>query len=107
MAARVSKKFHELVQAECVRREVSLQKLITSAVAAYIESDKAVEDDQEDGPAYLITLGPDPRERLWSTYLDKMPEAKIAQMLAAMKWDLLMRKSARRKTSSKKRGHES
>jgi hypothetical protein len=46
---------------------------------------------------YLGPEHPDPRTRLWATYLRKMPEAKIDVIMAAMKWDLQMRKSARRK----------
>lgn len=105
MAARVSRQFHERAQAECVRREMSIQSLITSAVEAYISS--PLHGDMTGQPPHIITLGTldlyaEPRIRLWSTYLDKMPEDKIETMVSAMKWDLLMKKSARRKGGQKR-----
>ena len=103
MAARVSKQFHEWAQAECMRREMSIQSLITSAVEDYIISSPP----DGDRAGRIITLGKlelydDPRMRLWSAYLDKMPESKIETMVSAMKWDLLMKKSARRKGGRKR-----
>src|SRR5262245_6155795 len=106
MAARISKSFHDRVEAECARRDLSLQKLVTSAVAAYIAQppDQEPPDPRNNDrgvPAHLLSLGwsqpGDVRLRLWSTYLDKMPDEKIDIMVSAMKWDLRMRKSARRK----------
>jgi hypothetical protein len=111
MAARVSKRFHERAQAECVRREVSLQKLMTEAVEAYIGRDPET-------PMHMLTLGrieddesklsaeelrqQRSRQRLWSTYLNRMPTEKVETMVSAMKWDLQMKKSARRKGKGKR-----
>ena len=108
MAARVSKKFHERVQAECVQREMSLQKLLVEALEEYINA------DSEGRPIPLAEIGvldidePEVRalKRLWSTYLHKMPEEKIELMVRAMKWDLQMKKSARRKGPRKRVGRE-
>jgi hypothetical protein len=110
MAARVSKDFHERVQAECVRREVTLRKLLISALEAYFAA-----DSDQGVPTRVITLGridddvPQIRayKGLWSTYLDKMPNEKIETMVHAMKWDLQMKKSARRKGPKKRIGRES
>ncbi len=94
IAARVSKTFHQRLQSECIRRESSLQELITMALQIFL--------DMPNEKYKLITLDlsdslKSARTKLWSTYLQRMPDDKIEVMLNAMKWDLQMKKSARRK----------
>jgi hypothetical protein len=95
LAARVSRPFHERVQSECIRREWSLQELVTTAIELFLEM------PYEKYKFITIDTAQSMRTKLWSTYLEKMPDDKIEIMLNAMKWDLQMKKSARRKNAGK------
>jgi hypothetical protein len=96
LAARVSRTFHARVQSECIRREWSSQELITTAIDLFLEM------PYEKYKFITIDTAHSMRTKLWSTYLEKMPEDKIEVMLNAMKWDLQMKKSARRKSAGKR-----
>jgi hypothetical protein len=91
LAARVSRKLHERVQSECVRREWSVQELITTAVELFLEMPYEKYEFVRLTPSDSLPM------KLWSTYMEKMPEEKIELMMNAMRWDLRMKKSSRRR----------
>jgi hypothetical protein len=103
VGVRVSKRFRDRIDAECVRRDLSLQELIIAALKLYFATPRqwdyadvtfVVDDDNvsEQQAAERNSWG-----GLWERYLDRMPREKIELMVSAMKWDLLAKKSSRRK----------
>src|SRR5579864_7372518 len=103
VGARVPAPFHRRIQTECVRREMSAQELVVTALKVYfkmpVEWDRAEIKFYQDDPNYTQKQA-DERNvwtDLWDRYTTQMPREKIQIMTRAMEWDLTMQKSSRRK----------
>ena len=100
---RASDRFLDLIKSECLKREMSLQELMTASVKFY--SQTPAEWD-------VGTLFTTEREKgieqhnrlaLWHQYIEKMPREKVLLIEKVMRLDLLHYKSSRRKSELKKR----
>jgi len=88
LGVRVPEKFHHRVLLECRRREVTLQKLITSALRHYFKTS----EDTGDVISLTVNPGPDPYRglrQIWEEYLDKMPLERVALLCLMMTLDLV------------------
>jgi len=88
LGVRVPEKFHHRVLLECRRREVTLQKLITSALRHYFKT------SEDTGDEVVLTLNPAPDpyrglRQIWEEYLDKMPLERVALLCLMMTLDLV------------------
>ena len=100
---RASDRFLDLIKSECLKREMSLQELMTASIKFY--SQTPAEWD-------VGTLFTTEREKgleqhnwlaLWHQYIGKMPREKVLLIVEVMKLDLLHYRSSRRKADLKKR----
>jgi len=88
LGVRVPEKFHHRVLLECRRREVTLQKLVTSALQHYFAT------SEDTGEELVLTLNPAPDpyrglRHIWEEYLDKMPLERVALLCLMMTLDLV------------------
>jgi len=98
VGVRIPESFHQRIQSECLRRDLSLQEMVVDALKLYfrtpLEWDYAtttcVRHGEEEGQ-------PLPEEEvarrnswigLWAKYVNAMPEEKIEVLTRAMEWDL-------------------
>ena len=101
---RVSEGFHRRIQAECVRRDLSMQELLTAALKFYFKTPIGqwepvnvkvlVADEQtfdRDGTEDEVWSD------LWEKYRKRMPREKIEVFTGAMQFDLQTLRSSRRK----------
>jgi hypothetical protein len=98
---RASDRFLGFIKSECMKREMSLQDLITAALKVYMET------PVDWTTASFITFDEENTERYqwvehWVDYIEKMPREKALLMVEVMKLDLLHYKSSRRKADLKK-----
>lgn len=99
---RVTPNFHRRIRTECVRRNLSLQKLVIEALKLFFVEPVPGEELIEFG-----TLEPERTQEegawndLWDKYMRVMPREKIEVMTSAMEWDITMRRSSRRRQSVK------
>jgi len=103
---RVSPRFRQLIESECIGRKMSLQDFITAAVKFYCETPRApwktadiltVSYDAEGAEESAASF------RLWARYMNTMPEEKIRLIVEVLKLDLLHYGSSRRKAALRKR----
>lgn len=88
LGVRVSEAFHGRVLAECARRRMSLQKLVTSALQHYFNSEAPVTvTDEAEMNEWLSAR--EALKQVWEDYLDKMPLARIGLMYSGMTHDLV------------------
>jgi hypothetical protein len=102
---RVSARFRQLIESECIGREMSLQDFITAAVKFYSQTPR---DDWKTADILTVSYDAEGFEegtwvRLWAKYLNTMPEEKVRLIVEVMKLDLLHYRSSRRKAALKKR----
>lgn len=111
VGARVSKSFHRRIHAESIRRDQSVQDLVTNALKLYFDTpvgDWKVANityhrndpdlSEADAKEFNAWIG------VWERYLKQMPREKIDVLAKAMEWDLLTQKSSRRKMVEKGHG---
>jgi len=104
VGVRVPAAFHRRIQAECVRRDLSMQELLTAALKFYFKTpigqwepvnvEVLVADEQafdRDGTEDEVWSD------LWEKYRKRMPREKIEVFTGAMQFDLRTLKSSRRK----------
>jgi hypothetical protein len=118
VGVRVPKKFHERIQRECRRREISLKDMVTDALKMYFESPVDWEyktttyfsegDGEESAGAAEESTRAAAEESAWEfTWLkfkDKVPREKIEVIVKAMEWDLeTLRKSKRHRKVPRRR----
>jgi hypothetical protein len=101
VGVRVPKSFHERIQRECRRRELSLKEMVIYALKLYFYT--PVEDWDHGITTYFRSDQKEEADErqdwtvIWSKYLSKMPREKIEFIVKAMEWDLeLLRKSGRK-----------
>ena len=100
---RASDSFLASIKLECIKREMSLQELMTAAVKFYSQTPAQWDvgtlftTEKEKGLEQHNWLA------LWHQYIGKMPREKVLLMVEVMKLDLLHYKSSRRKADLKKR----
>lgn len=104
---RASGRFRQRIESECIKREMSLQDLITTALKFYFQTPR---EDWEKADLIAMAFSDDERgaeERvwvqLWIKFMNAMPEEKTRLMVEVMKLDLLHYRSSRRKAALKKR----
>jgi hypothetical protein len=97
---RVSEAFHKRIEAESIKRDLSVQDLVTCALQYYFttpaEWDFSVSrfvTTSEDEKASEVKDWTD----IWLKYVTAMPREKILLMAATMKLDLRHYKSSRRR----------
>ena len=92
---RVTDSFLNRVKSECIKREMSLQELITTAVKHYLQTPtltyEVVEPSEQDD--WLS---------VWERFCERMPREKVLLMVEVMRLDLRHYKSSRRKADLKK-----
>ena len=99
---RVTDSFLNRIKSECIKREISLQELITNALKLSFQI-----PPHEWDQGMLYTYEEDKSEQsdwlsLWERYFSKMPREKVLLMVEVMKLDLRHYKSSRRKADLKK-----
>jgi len=106
---RVPPTFHRRIQTECVRRDLSLQEMVTAALKVYfhtpVEWDSVDMKFRYDDPKLGKTEATEwnALTDLWERYRRLLPQDKTRVMTNAMEWDLRMRKSSRRKSATRSR----
>lgn len=107
VGVRVPEKFHQRIQSECLRRDMTLQEMVVAALKLYFRSPA----DWDYMSATYVKHGeageelPDEEVArrnawldLWTRYVNRMPEDKVTVFTHAMEWDLQAQKSSRRKS---------
>jgi len=104
---RVSARFRQRIESECIKRDMSLQDVVTTALKFYFQTPR---EDWEKADLIAMAFSDDKRgteERdwvqLWIKFMNAMPEEKTRLMVEIMKLDLLHYRSSRRKAALKKR----
>jgi hypothetical protein len=104
---RVSARFRQRIESECIKRDMSLQDVVTTALKFYFQTPP---EDWEKADLIAMAFSDDERgteERvwveLWIKFMNAMPEEKTRLMVEIMKLDLLHYRSSRRKAALKKR----
>jgi hypothetical protein len=103
---RVSARFRQRIESECIKREISLQDLVTTALKFYFE-----ESPQPEGwiiiDAIPLPFPSGSEENDWVhmfvKYVRKMPHEKSQLIAEVLKLDLLHYRSSRRKAALRKR----
>ena len=103
---RVSARFRQRIESECIKRDMSLRNLITTALRFYFQTPP---EDWEKADMIAMAFSDDERgaeERvwvqLWIKFMNAMPEEKTRLMVEVMKLDLLHYRSSRRKAALRK-----
>ena len=91
------------IKSECIKREMSLQELITASVKFYAQTPP---DDWRSGTLYIHDDEEGDEQNdwmtLWQKYFREMPREKVLLMVEVMRLDLRHYKSSRRKADLKK-----
>ena len=100
LGVRVPEKFHHRVLLECRRQEVTLQKLVTSALRHYFKT------SEDTGEEVLLVYNPPPDpdrglKQIWEEYLDKMPLERVALLCLMMTLDLVFPSKAAKPSKKK------
>jgi hypothetical protein len=102
---RCSDRFLQRIKSECIKREMTVQDLVTGALRIYFQSP----DEWNMADLAFITFDEDAKSEqhdwvgLWVKYFSKMPREKVLLMVEVMKLDLLHYGSSRRKAALRKR----
>jgi len=118
---RVSPGFRQRIESECIKRETSLQNLITTAIKGLMTFVPTEQSAPPEAPGFVsancdqfLKSVPPPEvseeERsefqdwlgLWVKYINDMPRAKTLLIVEVLKLDLLHYHSSRRKVRLKK-----
>ena len=100
---RASDRFLDLIKSECLKREMSLQELMTASIKLHSQTPAEWDvgtlftTEREQGIEQHNRLA------LWHQYIEKMPGEKVLLIEKVMRLDLLHYKSSRRKSELKKR----
>ena len=100
---RVTDSFLNRIKSECIKREMSLQELNTTALKFYFQT-----PDEWDKATLFAWEGEKGSEgNRWLTlcykYFEKMPRQKVRLIVDVMELDLLHYRSSRRKADLRKR----
>src|SRR5882724_3246654 len=93
---RVPQRFHRRIRTECLRRDLSLQDMVTDALKMYFKTpltwDRADVKFRYDDPNITEAEADEwnALTDLWEKYRQLLPEAKTRIMTNAMEWDLRM-----------------
>ena len=102
---RVSTRFRQRIESECIHREMTIQDLVTEALKVYFHAP----DEWNTADLSFITFDDDVKAeqhewlKLWVKYFTKMPQEKVLLIVEVMKLDLLHYASSRRKVDLRKR----
>lgn len=97
---RVTDAMRKQIEAECIKRDLSMQEFLTAAVEHFSQT------PAESEPVYFVLGDAEPEEHtrerrrwadLWAKFMRTMPRPKILLMAETMKLDLRHYKSSRRK----------
>jgi hypothetical protein len=109
MKFRVDQGFYDLIQAEATKRELSFQEMMLDALKLYFATphpeswDYALTTFVKHGKG--VSEGEARERRTWAAllwkYLNKMPREKIQLLMNAVRYDLDMQQSSRRKKGSR------
>jgi hypothetical protein len=100
---RVSARFRRRIESECIKRDISLQDLLTTALKFYFQTPP---EDWKTAEYVAMSFSDDDEAseegawvQLWVKYINAMPEEKSRLMADVMKLDLLHFRSSRRKSA--------
>lgn len=104
---RVSPGFRRRIESESIKRDMSLQDLLTTALKFYFQTPP---EDWKTAEYVAVSYSDDDEGseesawvQLWVKYMNAMPEEKSRLMADVMKLDLLHYRSSRRKAALRKR----
>lgn len=102
---RCSDRFLQRIKSECIKRETTVQDLVTAALKIYFRTP----NEWNTADVAFLTFDEDAKSEqhdwvsLWAKYFSKMPREKVLLIVEVMKLDLLHYRSSRRKADLRRR----